>query len=62
MAKNWGGKSRPTKRRLVPAKYVAAALGQAAWLVTEHKAIETVSWEDSGDIYLVYDEPKEVTP
>lgn len=37
-------------------------MGQAAWLVTEHKAIETVSWEDSGDIYLVYDEPKEVTP
>lgn len=56
------GWSRPTKRRLVPAKYVAAAMGQAAWLVTEHKAIETVSWEDSGDIYLVYDEPKEVTP
>ena len=37
-------------------------MGQAAWLVTEHKAIETVSWEDSGDIYLVYDKPKEVTP
>lgn len=56
------GWSRPTKRRLVPAKYVAAAMGQAAWLVTELKAIETVSWEGSGDIYLVYDEPKEATP
>lgn len=30
------GWSRPTKRRLVPAKYAAAAMGQAAWLVTEH--------------------------
>jgi hypothetical protein len=56
------GWSRPTKRRRVPAKYVAAAMGEAAWLVTELKAIETVSWEGSGDIYLVYDEPKEETP
>lgn len=56
------GWSRPTKRRRVPAKYVAAAMGEAAWLVTEIKDIETVSWEGSGDIYLVYDEPKEETP
>lgn len=56
------GWSRPTKRRKVPAKYVAAAIGQAAWLVTELKDIETVSWEGSGEIYLVYDEPKEATP
>ena len=56
------GWSRPTKRRKVPAKYVAAAIGEAAWLVTELKEIETVSWEGSGEIYLVYDEPKEETP
>ena len=56
------GWSRPTKRRRVPAKYVAAAMGEAAWLVTELKAIETVSWEGSGDIYLVYDEPKKAMP
>ena len=56
------GWSRPIKRRRVPAKYVAAAMGEVAWLVTEIKDIETVSWEGSGDIYLVYDEPKGETP
>lgn len=56
------GWSRPIKRRLIPAKYVAAVMGQAAWLVTERREMETVSWEDSGDIYIIYDTPKEANP
>lgn len=56
------GLSRPVKRRLIRAKYVAAVMGQAAWLVTERREMETVSWEDSGDIYIIYDTPKEANP
>lgn len=53
------GWSRPVKRRCVEAKYVAAVMGQAAWLVTEKRLMETVRWDDSGDIYIFYKETEQ---
>lgn len=44
-----------TKRRIIPAKYVAAVMGEAAWLITENRCMETVRWEDSGELYIVYE-------
>lgn len=42
-----------TKRRIIPAEYVAAVMGEEAWLITD-RYIETVRWEDSGEIYIIY--------
>lgn len=52
------GWSREVKRRVVPAKYVAAVMGQAAWLVSELRLMESLWWEDSGDIFITYDDSK----
>ena len=50
------GWCRPVKRQCVAAEYVAAVMGQAAWLVAESHLMETVSWDNSGDIYIIYKE------
>lgn len=50
------GRCLPVKRQCVAAEYVAAVMGQAAWLVAESHLMETVSWDDSGDIYIIYKE------
>lgn len=50
------GWSRPTKRLCVPAKYVAAAMGPAAWLVTENRCMETVQIDDGPEHYIIYEE------
>ena len=34
-------------------------MGQAAWLVTEKRLMETVRWDNSGDIYIVYKETEQ---
>ena len=50
------GWDRLTKRLCVPAKYVAAVMGEAAWLVSEGHYMETVRWGDSAEHYIVYDQ------
>lgn len=55
------GWSRPVKRLCVPAKYVAAVMGQAAWLVSESRYMETVRWGDSAEHYIIYDNEEEKT-
>lgn len=45
----------PIKRKFIPAKYVAAVMGDAAWLVTKNHCMKTVRWNDSGEIYIVYE-------
>lgn len=50
------GWSHPTKRLCVPAKCVAAVMGEAAWLVNEGHYMETVRWDDSGEHYIIYDD------
>ena len=49
------GWTRFTKQLCVPANYVAAAMGPAAWLVTESRCMETVRWGDSPEHYIVYE-------
>ena len=43
------------RRPRVPAKYVAAVMGEAAWLVKE-RYMKTVRWGDGPDHYIIYDE------
>lgn len=52
------GWARVTKQLCVPAKYVAAAMGPAAWLVTESRCMETVRWGDSPEHYIIYEGEK----
>lgn len=42
--------------RCVPAKYVAAVMGPAGWLVTENRCMETIRWGDSVEHYIVYED------
>jgi len=50
------GWSRTIKHLCVPAKYVAAAMGPVAWLVTEKRCMETIRWGDSPEHYIIYEE------
>lgn len=52
------GWRRKTKRLCIPAKYVAAAMGPAAWLVTEKRCMETVRIEDEPEHYIIYEDEK----
>ncbi len=49
----------PTKRLCVPAKYVAAVMGEAAWLVSEGRYMETIRWGDSAEHYIIYENEEE---
>lgn len=42
------------KRLCVPARYVAAAMGKAAWLVSEKHLMETIRWGDGPEYYIIY--------
>lgn len=50
------GWHRPIKRLCVPAQKVAAVMGEAAWLITENRYVETVRWGDSAEHYIIYDD------
>ena len=50
------GYSHPVKRLCVPAKAVAAVMGQCAWLVSELRVMETLRFGDSPEYYIVYEE------
>lgn len=50
------GHSRSAKRKCVPARYVAAVMGEAAWLVSEKHLMETIRWGDELEYYIIYDE------
>lgn len=49
------GYFRPVKRLCVLARYVAAAMGEAAWLVSEKHLMETIRWGDGPEYYIIYD-------
>ena len=49
------GRHLSVKRLCIPAKYVAAVMGPAAWLVTEERCMETVRWKNSAEHYIIYD-------
>lgn len=49
------GWSRTIQAPCVKAQDLAAVMGQAGWLVGEIRDMETVSWGDSGDHYIIYD-------
>lgn len=53
------GRHHTTKRLCVPAKYVAAVMGEAAWLVSEGHYMETVRWGDSAEHYIIYTSEEE---
>lgn len=55
------GYSRAVKRLCVPAKAVAAVMGQAAWLVSEGRYMETIRWGDSSEHYIIYEEANDET-
>ena len=48
------GRLRQVKRLCVPARYVAAAMCEAAWLVSEKHLMETIQWGDEPEYYIVY--------
>ena len=50
------GWSRSVRRPCVPASAVAAVMGQAAWLVSEKRLMETIRWDDSAEHYIIYEE------
>lgn len=50
------GYSRFVKRPCVPARAVAAVTGEAAWLVSELRCMETIRWGDSAEYYIIYEE------
>lgn len=52
------GWSRTIKALCVRAQDLAAVMGMAGWLVSEGHYMQTVSWGDSGDHYVIYDENK----
>lgn len=49
------GWSRTIQAPCVKAQDLADVMGQAGWLVSEIRDMETVSWSDSGDYYVIYD-------
>ena len=51
------GRRIPRKVRCVRAADVAAVMGQAGWLVSEGRYMETIRWGDDGtDHYIIYEE------
>lgn len=53
------GWSRTIQVPCVKAQDLAATMGQAGWLVRDIHDMETVSWGDSGDHYVIYDTVEE---